>query len=113
MLTWLDEMQKEWRAHGQLVMDMGVGINTGIASVGNMGSSLRYGYTAMGDSVNLASRLEGLNKEYGTRIIISESTYKVLRSDRVLARELHMIPVKGKVLPVIISEELDAKARGG
>jgi len=112
MLARLAELQKEWRAQGQPVMDIGVGINTGVASVGNMGSSLRYGYTAMGDSVNLASRLEGLNKEYGTRIIISESTYKVLRSDRVLVRELDMIRVKGKVLPVTIYEVLDAEALG-
>jgi adenylate cyclase len=62
--------------------------------------------------VNLASRLEGLNKEYGTRIIISESTYKVLRSDRVLMRELDMIRVKGKLLPVAIYEVLDAEALG-
>ena len=66
----------------------------------------------MGDAVNLASRLEGLNKEYGTRIIISESTYKALRSDRVLVRELDMIRVKGKLLPVTIYEVLDAEALG-
>ena len=112
MLARLTELQKEWRAQGRPVMDIGVGINTGIASVGNMGSSLRYGYTAMGDSVNLASRLEGLNKEYGTRIIISESTHKALRSDRVLVRELDMIRVKGKLLPVTIYEVLDAEALG-
>jgi len=112
MLARLAELQKEWRAQGKPVMDIGVGINTGIASVGNMGSSLRYGYTAMGDSVNLASRLEGLNKEYGTRIIISESTHKALRSDRTLVRELDMIRVKGKLLPVTIYEVLDAIALG-
>ena len=112
MLARLAELQKEWRAQGKPVMDIGVGINTGIASVGNMGSSLRYGYTAMGDSVNLASRLEGLNKEYGTRIIISESTHEALRSDRTLIRELDMIRVKGKLLPVTIYEVLDAIALG-
>jgi adenylate cyclase len=112
MLARLAELQKQWRAQGKPVMDIGVGINTGIASVGNMGSSLRYGYTAMGDSVNLASRLEGLNKEYGTRIIISESTHKALRSDRVIVRELDMIRVKGKLLPVTIYEVLDAIALG-
>ena len=112
MLARLAELQKEWRAQGKPVMDIGVGINTGIASVGNMGSSLRYGYTAMGDSVNLASRLEGLNKEYGTRIIISESTHNALRSDRTLVRELDMIRVKGKLLPVTIYDVLDAIALG-
>ncbi|MGH9744946.1 MAG: CHASE2 domain-containing protein [Candidatus Acidiferrales bacterium] len=112
MLERLTELQKEWRAQGRPVMDIGIGINTGVASVGNMGSSLRYGYTAMGDSVNLASRLEGLNKEYGTRIIISESTYRELRSTRTLVRELDLIRVKGKLLPVMIYEVLNAEALG-
>jgi adenylate cyclase len=112
MLDRLTELQKEWRSQGRPVMDIGIGINTGIASVGNMGSSLRYGYTAMGDSVNLASRLEGLNKEYGTRIIISESTYRELRSPRTLVRELDLIRVKGKLLPVMIYEVLNAEALG-
>ncbi len=112
MLARLAELQKDWRAQGQPVLDIGIGLNTGVASVGNMGSSMRLAYTAMGDAVNLASRLEGLNKEYGTRIIISESTYKVLQSDRVLVRELDMIRVKGKLLPVTIYEVLDAEALG-
>jgi adenylate cyclase len=112
MLTRLAELQKQWRAQGKPVMDIGIGINTGIASVGNMGSSLRYGYTAMGDAVNLASRLEGLNKEYGTRVIISESTQKALRSPRTLVRELDLIRVKGKLQPVTIYEVLDAAALG-
>ena len=59
---------------GKPLLEIGIGINTGIASVGNMGSALRYGYTAMGDAVNLSARLEGLNKEYGTHILVSEST---------------------------------------
>jgi adenylate cyclase len=113
MLARLAELQKDWRAQGQPVLDIGIGLNTGVASVGNMGSSMRLAYTAMGDAVNLASRLEGLNKEYGTRIIISESTYKALQSDRVLVRELDMIRVKGKLLPVTIYEVLDAGALGG
>ena len=112
MLARLAELQKDWRAQGQPVLDIGIGLNTGVASVGNMGSSMRLAYTAMGDAVNLASRLEGLNKEYGTRIIISESTYKELRSERVLVRELDMIRVKGKLLPVTIYEVLDAEALG-
>src|SRR5271169_2574772 len=81
MLVRLSQMQKDWRARGFPELDIGIGINTGVASVGNMGSTLRYGYTAMGDSVNLASRLEGLNKEYGTRIVISESTRREIMND--------------------------------
>jgi len=108
MLARLAEKQQEWRTRGQPILEIGIGINTGVASVGNMGSSLRYGYTAMGDSVNLASRLEGLNKEYGTRIIISESTRAALENDRILIRELDLIQVKGKHLPVTIFEILTA-----
>jgi adenylate cyclase len=115
MLTRLSDMQKDWRARGMPVLDIGIGINTGIASVGNMGSALRYGYTAMGDTVNLASRLEGLNKEYGTRIIISESTYLALHDENVLTRELDLIRVKGKAVPVTIYEILpqEGGANGG
>jgi adenylate cyclase len=104
MLARLEDLQKQWRARGQPVLEIGIGINTGIASVGNMGSALRYGYTAMGDSVNLASRLEGLNKEYGTRIIISESTRAALENGSALVRELDLIRVKGKMEPVTIYE---------
>jgi adenylate cyclase len=112
MLARLEDLQKQWRARGQPVLEIGIGINTGIASVGNMGSALRYGYTAMGDSVNLASRLEGLNKEYGTRIIISESTRATLGNGLALVRELDLIRVKGKMEPVTIFElmHLDADA---
>lgn len=112
MLARLAELQKDWQAQGQPVLDIGIGLNTGVASVGNMGSSMRLAYTAMGDAVNLASRLEGLNKEYGTHIIISESTQKELRSERALVRELDMIRVKGKLQPVTIYEVLDAEALG-
>jgi adenylate cyclase len=112
MLARLAEMQADWRARGKPVLDIGIGINTGIASVGNMGSALRYGYTAMGDAVNLASRLEGLNKEYGTRIIVSESTRVALQNQRILVRELDLIRVKGKMKPVTIYEVLGVEADG-
>lgn len=115
MLAKLGELQKDWRTRGLPELDIGIGINTGIASVGNMGSSLRYGYTAMGDSVNLASRLEGLNKEYGTRIVISESTRDQVHGEDLLFRELDLIRVKGKLQPVTIFEVLstEAAADGG
>jgi adenylate cyclase len=110
MLSRLVDLQKKWREDGLPAMEIGIGINTGIASVGNMGSSLRYGYTAMGDTVNLASRLEGLNKEYGTSILISESTRADVTNDQIVIREIDFIRVKGKNQPVTIFEILSEQA---
>jgi len=104
MMHRLGELQDEWKAEGGPRLDIGIGIHTGIASVGNMGSELRYGYTAMGDTVNLASRLEGLNKEYGTHILASESSYTATGRAGFVFRELDVIRVKGKVQPVTIYE---------
>jgi adenylate cyclase len=104
MMTRVREMQKQWEAEGKPHLDIGIGLNTGVASVGNMGSSLRYGYTALGDAVNLSSRLEGLNKEYGTHIIANETTYEAVKSANFLFRELDLIRVKGKLQPVRIYE---------
>src|ERR1051325_1815834 len=104
MMARVREMQKKWEAQGRPRLDIGIGLNTGMASVGNMGSSLRYGYTALGDAVNLSSRLEGLNKDYGTHIIVNESTYEAAKNDGFVFRELDLIRVKGKLQPVTISE---------
>jgi adenylate cyclase len=115
MLARLAELQVQWRAQGSPVLEIGIGINTGIASVGNMGSSLRYGYTAMGDAVNLSARLEGLNKEYGTQILISEFTRRELQGNQFILREIDFIRVKGKLQPVTIYEVLGpgAQENGG
>jgi adenylate cyclase len=69
-----------------------------------MGSSLRYGYTALGDSVNLSSRLEGLNKDYGTHILANETTYAAAKDAGFVFRELDLMRVKGKNQPVVIYE---------
>jgi len=110
MMTRVRELQKQWAAQGKPKLDIGIGLNTGVASVGNMGSSLRYGYTALGDSVNLSSRLEGLNKEYGTHIIVNESTYEATKGADFVFRELDLIRVKGKAQPVTIYELISRKS---
>jgi adenylate cyclase len=104
MMKRVGELQKKWAAEGKPALDIGIGLNSGAASVGNMGSALRYGYTALGDTVNLSSRLEGLNKEYGTHIIVNESTYEAAKDAGFLFRELDLIRVKGKLQPVTIYE---------
>jgi adenylate cyclase len=104
MMARIREMQKKWEAEGKPRLDIGIGLNTGVASVGNMGSSLRYGYTALGDSVNLSSRLEGLNKDYGTHILVNESTYLAVQNSGFTFREVDLIRVKGKLQPVVIYE---------
>ena len=103
MLERLRKMQEKWEAEGAPRLDIGIGINTGPMVVGNMGSERRFDYTVMGDSVNLASRLEGINKEYGTRVVISEFTYERVKND-FFCRELDAVRVKGKVRPVKIFE---------
>jgi adenylate cyclase len=104
MMAKIREMQVKWESEGKPRLDIGIGLNTGVASVGNMGSSLRYGYTALGDSVNLSSRLEGLNKDYGTHILVNETTYLAAKDSRFIFRELDLIRVKGKLQPVVIYE---------
>ncbi len=100
----LDELNAEWPPERRI--NIGIGLNSGIMTVGNMGSMGRMNYTLMGDNVNLGARLEGTNKEYGTRIIMSEFTYGLVK-DRVVARELDNIRVKGKNKPVVIYELVD------
>lgn len=101
----LSEMRKKWEAEGQTLIDIRMGINSGDMIVGNMGGKERFDYTVMGDNVNLASRLEGANKEYNTRIMLSEMTYEIVKDD-FFTRELDVIVVKGKTKPIKVFELL-------
>jgi len=105
MLDALQVLQPRWQERGLPVIQIGIGINSGAMVVGNVGSDLRFAYTAMGDEVNLGSRLEGVNKEYGTHIIISEATWECVKN-RLATRELDVIRVKGKARPTRIFEVL-------
>jgi adenylate cyclase len=103
MLVKLKELQAEYRAKGLPEIEIGIGLNTGDMNVGNMGSDTVRSYTVMGDAVNLGSRLEGINKQYGTRIIVSEFTQAEIK-DEFVCREIDWVKVKGKAQPVRIYE---------
>ncbi len=105
MIDELKTLQAKWAAQGLPFVNIGIGINTATMVVGNMGSELRFDYTVMGDGVNLASRLEGANKEYGTNIIVSESTWEQV-CHRLATRELDVIRVQGKAQPTRIFQVL-------
>lgn len=104
ILQALKTIQKDFKAKGWPEVDIGIGLNTGTMSVGNMGSQFRIAYTIMGDAVNLGSRLEGLTKQYGVKMIVSEST--LLAAPEFTYRELDKVRVKGKHKPITIYEPL-------
>lgn len=108
----LKVLNKRWVAEGKPELNTRFGISSGDVSVGNMGSSDRMNYTVLGDSVNLAARLEGINKYYGTDIIVGESTYEVVK-DRFLFRPIDVVAVKGKTKGVRIYNLLAASPADG
>jgi adenylate cyclase len=109
MVRGLEKLNVKWRNEGRPPIAVGIGLNTGLVNVGNMGSDRRLAWTVMGDNVNLASRLEGITKQYHSKLVISEATYREVASQFV-CRELDKIKVKGKNQPVNIYELLDVAA---
>ncbi len=103
MTTALNELNAQWQSQGRPTLDIGIGINTGDMVAGNIGSDTIMSYTVIGDAVNLGARLESLNKDYGTRIIISEATRSRLKG-RYDMQPLGDVVVKGKSKPVAIFE---------
>lgn len=104
----LKSLHQKWQKEGKPLMNFRVGLATGDAVVGNMGSQERFDYTAMGDVVNTASRLEGANKTYGTRILLNpQSALEV--QHRFVLRDIDLVRVKGKNQPVQVFELLARK----
>lgn len=105
MIQALGPLQQEWQQQGLPKIEARIGIHTGPVIAGNVGSRDRFNYTIIGDTVNLASRLEGVNKIYGTRLLLSDATYTQVQKD-FLCRELDLVQVKGRQQPVVIYELL-------
>jgi adenylate cyclase len=98
-------LNERWEREGRPRLDARAALHTGEVIVGNIGSHARLDYTVIGDSVNLASRLEGLNKRYGTSLMISETTYEKVK-DVMVVRPLDRVSVKGKARSVDVYELL-------
>jgi adenylate cyclase len=110
MLDALKDQNARWAAEGRPPLEIGVGVNSGDMVAGIIGSDTVMSYTVIGDAVNLGSRLESLNKEYGTRLIISEGTRARLKG-RYDMKPLGAVTVKGKSEPVHIFEVLARQDR--
>lgn len=102
MQSTLDSLRPQFIQRGWPEIQIGVGLNTGVMHVGDMGSQFRRAYTVMGDAVNLGSRLEGITKQYGVGIIVGETTRNAV--DDIVFRKLDQVRVKGKDQPVAIYE---------
>jgi adenylate cyclase len=101
----MSSLQDRWQERGYPLLTTRIGMHSGPLVAGNVGSRERFNYTVLGDTVNLASRLESVNKIYGTNIILSQDNHRLV-ADKFLFRELDLIRVKGRVQPVTIYELL-------
>ena len=107
----LRKLNEEWRQSGRRTFHVRIGLHTGSALVGNIGTRERLSYTALGDTVNVASRLEGINKEFGTTICISAETYRRVEG-RVTVRPLQPVEVKGRRGELMVYELTGLAASG-
>jgi adenylate cyclase len=105
----LAELRAKWKSEGKPELKMRIGLCTGPAVVGNMGSKSRMDYTMMGDTVNTAARLEGVNKVYGIYTLISDTTYKAIQNG-IMAREIDSINVVGKGEPVTVYQLIGSQS---
>lgn len=103
MVSALQDLNRQWLAEGRAALDIGIGINSGDMIAGNIGSDTIMSYTVIGDNVNLGARLESLNKDFGTRILISDATRRQLRGTYDI-RPLGEVTVKGKARAVTVFE---------
>jgi adenylate cyclase len=110
MLKKVEELQDKWLFEGKPKIEIGIGINTGEAFVGNIGSEKRLEYTVIGDTVNLASRIEGYNKVYHTNFLVSSSTYKYI-SDIADVIKISDVTIRGKSKKMDIYEILQLKIK--
>jgi len=103
MIQRLHELRAQWKERGSPELDLGIGINTGPMVVGNMGSRNRLAYTVLGDAVNIASRLQGATKDYGTRVLVGETTMKAA-GESFMYRYLDRVQVKGRTEALTVYE---------